>query len=273
MSPEQLRSTSNVDTRTDIWALGVVLYELITGQVPFEAESIAEVCALVLGAPPRPIEELHRDVPPGLAAVIARCLQKDPDQRFATVAELAEALDPFVPTGTAKAGERIRRVQTQSAMPAALSSSQNLFASPARKTEGSWGTDAMLQLGPKPSLRLWIALTAVVGVLGIAALVFGLRARAAAAPAHADAPAPAAATSVGQPPSLPTEPPPPITDPAASAPGAPSTVTAPAESATVPGPLATAVPHARPHALPGPAARPPRPHATVPNRDKMLENR
>lgn len=271
MSPEQLRSTSDVDTRTDIWALGVVLYELLSGQVPFEAESIAEVCALVLGSPPRPIEAERRDVPPGLAAVITRCLQKEPDDRFATVAELAEALDPFVPVGTAKAGERIRRVQSQSAMPPSLTSSQNLFASPARKTEASWGTDAMLHLGPKPNLRVWIALTAVVAVLGIAALVFGLRARAAAA---TDAPV-AAASSLALPPSLPTaDPPPSVADPAAAA-SALGTVASPTDSASVAAPVASAGgPRARPRAVPmNPGNRPPRPHSTVPNRDKMLENR
>lgn len=266
MSPEQLRSTSDVDTRTDIWALGVVLYELLSAQVPFEAESIAEVCALVLGAPPRPIEEARPDVPPQLAAVITRCLQKEPDARFATVAELAEALDPFVPIGTAKAGERVRRVQTQSATPPSLTSSQNLFASPARKTVGSWGTDAMLQLGPKPNLRMWIALTVVVGVLGIVALVFGLRARATAESALALAPL--AATSVSQPPSLPTELPPSIADPAESA---PSMVAAPSESATTAAPLAGAAGRPRPHLPAG--GRPSRSHPAVPNRDKMLENR
>jgi len=254
MSPEQLRSTADVDTRTDIWALGVVLYELLTGHVPFQAESLAEVCSLVLGSPPRPIQEVFPAVPPELAAVISRCLQKNPGDRFATVAELAEALDPFVPIGTATAGERIRRVQTASAMPPSLTS-QALVA-PLAPTEGSWGTDGMLMLGPKPNYRAWIALTAVIALLGIAALVFGLRAR-----GRGEEEAQAAAMG-GVAPALPVEPPPLNADADAGA-GAASATPA------VEAPVASAAPPPRPRQL-----RPLKPHGSaVPNRDKLLENR
>jgi serine/threonine-protein kinase len=95
MSPEQLMSAKDVDGRTDIWALGVVLYEMLTGQVPFSGDTLPQLCTAVLNAVPvRP--SVHRpDLPPELEAVILRCLDKDRDKRFGTASELSRALAPF----------------------------------------------------------------------------------------------------------------------------------------------------------------------------------
>ncbi len=92
MSPEQMRSARAVDARTDIWSLGTVLYELVQGHRPFEAETFSEMCVKVAVDPPSP---LTQPLPPGLAEVILRCLSKDPAGRYATVGELATALVPF----------------------------------------------------------------------------------------------------------------------------------------------------------------------------------
>jgi serine/threonine-protein kinase len=92
MAPEQMRSTRTVDARADIWALGVILYELISGRVPFEATTMPELCALVLTEPPPSLRERCPWVPPALAAAVERCLQKDPAQRYGNLAELAKAL-------------------------------------------------------------------------------------------------------------------------------------------------------------------------------------
>ncbi|MGH7283466.1 MAG: serine/threonine-protein kinase, partial [Polyangiaceae bacterium] len=75
MSPEQMKATRDVDGRSDIWAIGVVLYELLTGQSPFAAPSMPQVCARVLDTDPDPVPA-YANVPPGLCAVIMRCLQK-----------------------------------------------------------------------------------------------------------------------------------------------------------------------------------------------------
>src|SRR5581483_9259299 len=91
MSPEQMRSARMVDARTDIWSLGTVLYELLEGQRPFEAESFSEMCVKVAVDPPRPMEH----TPASLQAVVLRCLEKTPDDRFASMAEMAAALVPF----------------------------------------------------------------------------------------------------------------------------------------------------------------------------------
>ncbi|XXY17062.1 serine/threonine-protein kinase [Sorangium sp. So ce216] len=96
MAPEQMVSARNVDARADIWALGVVLYKLLTGTVPFRASTPSELGMKVLFGDPLPPEQERPDLPPGLAQVILRCIRREPAQRFATAAELAAALAPFV---------------------------------------------------------------------------------------------------------------------------------------------------------------------------------
>ncbi len=97
MSPEQIRSTAAADERSDQWSLGVVLYELLTGTQAFPATTVSEACAAVLEKDPRPLWERRPDVAPELAAILARCMAKNPRDRFADVAELAARLAPFAP--------------------------------------------------------------------------------------------------------------------------------------------------------------------------------
>jgi serine/threonine protein kinase len=104
MSPEQMRSSRDVDARSDIWSLGVVLYAFLAGRVPFEGVSLPEVCsAVLLGAAPR-LSSVRPGVPAGLEAVVERCLRQDLADRFQSVSELAAALAPFnTMTGAARA--------------------------------------------------------------------------------------------------------------------------------------------------------------------------
>jgi serine/threonine protein kinase len=100
MSPEQVRVSDSVDVRSDIWSLGMVIYEILTGETAFNGQSITEVCAAILEATPKSIDSLRTDLPPGLVDVIAKCLEKDVTRRYQNVAELALALMPFGPKRT-----------------------------------------------------------------------------------------------------------------------------------------------------------------------------
>ena len=101
MSPEQLRSSRDVDARTDLWALGVILYELVSSRLPFHGDSITELAVKVVMDPPEPLAVDS----PAFAAVVARCLEKTADQRYPTVAALAADLAPL-------GGERAGRSAT-----------------------------------------------------------------------------------------------------------------------------------------------------------------
>jgi serine/threonine-protein kinase len=95
MSPEQLWSPGEVDGRSDIWSLGVILYELLTARAPFDGERTPELVTSILHRSPRPIENFRTDVPEELAAAVYRCLEKAPARRFADAAQLAGTLAPF----------------------------------------------------------------------------------------------------------------------------------------------------------------------------------
>jgi eukaryotic-like serine/threonine-protein kinase len=110
MAPEQLSSTKYVDTRADLWAVGVIFYELVSGQVPFVGDNLPEVCTAVLHDQPRPLHQALVGCPAELDAVIGRCLRKTPADRWQNLAELALALAPFGGPRAALSAEYVCRV-------------------------------------------------------------------------------------------------------------------------------------------------------------------
>jgi len=108
MAPEQMRNARHCDERTDIWALGVTFYELVTQNYPFPGMTGPEVIARVMEGSLVPVEELRPDATPLVRRIIALCTQKDPSQRYVDIGELAMDLAGVV--GTEMARDRAKRV-------------------------------------------------------------------------------------------------------------------------------------------------------------------
>jgi serine/threonine-protein kinase len=110
MSPEQMQQTRSVDHRTDVYALGISLYELLAGKQPFYADTLPQLCAAILTGTPQPIRELRPDVSEALAAVIERAYARDRGHRYPSVAEFVIALAPWAPPRSAPVIERVARM-------------------------------------------------------------------------------------------------------------------------------------------------------------------
>lgn len=108
MSPEQMRASPDLDARADIWSLGAILFELLTGRCPFEEETPALLCAKVMVEEAPSLREVVSSAPETLDAIVRRCLEKDVNARFQTVIELAIALRAFAAEQQPAAGDPAR---------------------------------------------------------------------------------------------------------------------------------------------------------------------
>lgn len=162
MSPEQLRNAKRVDLRTDLWALGVIFYQLVCGQLPYQAESMGDMLLLVLSSPPRSLSERLERVPEPLAAFVACALAVDPNARFSSAAEMAAALEALpvmsldhrsgvAPTGSA----------AHHPVPPTLTAAAG--TAPARSSRVGWVVGAVVLLAA--ALGLGALLVGVVSVL------------------------------------------------------------------------------------------------------------
>jgi serine/threonine-protein kinase len=180
MSPEQLRSTRDCDARTDIWALGVILFELTTGKTPFGGDSITEL-ALKVAMDPTPAMNIGST---GFEAVVQRCLAKDPGQRFANVAELAAALVPYGNQGAMERANRIARVlQVQISAPAmpAYAGPTRIATATGPSQTGGVGQPTTLSgatgsgyAEPAPKRRTGLIVGVALGVVAVAGIAIAL---------------------------------------------------------------------------------------------------
>ena len=107
MSPEQARGDENLDHRIDVYALGVIMYEMVTGEVPYRGTNYLNVLSQVLSEEPAPPSQINKDVGPDLEAVIEKALDKDRDHRYQSMEELAADLDALMSDSMASTGARI----------------------------------------------------------------------------------------------------------------------------------------------------------------------
>jgi serine/threonine-protein kinase len=110
MSPEQMQASRGVDHRTDIYALGISLYELLAGKQPFYADTLPQLCAEIFTGTPTPIRSLRQDVPEGLANVLEKAYARDRGVRFQSVGELVVALAPYAPARSQVAIESVAKM-------------------------------------------------------------------------------------------------------------------------------------------------------------------
>lgn len=130
MSPEQLLGKKTVDARSDVWQLGVILHELLTGDCPFDGRTMAEIMLAIGVQPAKPLRQLRPDAPAELEALVLRCLEKDADKRLPDVAALAEGLLPFASNRRAHVSVEhivtlIRGAQAAAALPPMRASMQS----------------------------------------------------------------------------------------------------------------------------------------------------
>ncbi|AUX46139.1 protein kinase [Sorangium cellulosum] len=137
MSPEQIRSLKRADVRTDLWALGVILYRMLTGRHPFEGDSITSVTAAIMMDTPTPLLTLRPDLPPAVGALVGRCLAKDPAARVQSVTEIARVLAPFATQRGRLSFESIDRLLPEVASPAGSSPGPGAPAGAPRVSGGS----------------------------------------------------------------------------------------------------------------------------------------
>ena len=203
MSPEQMRSAKTVDERSDIWSLGIILYELLTRRVPFDGESVTELIANVLETLPQPARELREEIPEELEAVVMRCLKKDRDERWDSVADFAKTLAPYGPERAKSYGDRVERVMEQAASSRDVAPSDD----PPGATR-STVTNAVWRSGPSDAGNSNIMIFVAAGVMVAVAVVTGFfvgqagksdgdtESAEVAAPANAATDAPASSASV-----------------------------------------------------------------------------
>ncbi len=271
MSPEQARASRTVDQRTDIWALGVILFELLTNRAPFRGQTLPELVSAIALDPPEPLRNVRADVPVELEAAVLRCLKKDREQRFQSVGELVAALAVVAPRRSQPICERVLKI---SGMDQASVTMQSLHGEASQVTSAEAGSGTAtawseLQRGATRRMsRKWFLLAPAAVLVTVVAFVL-LR--------HPSNPQPQTAASSEQPASTPsaamlassppTQPPAPNEMTSAAAPAASASAVAPpsaSSAALVRSPAPAAVSRAKPRSAAGSPVRATTPAASAP---------
>jgi serine/threonine protein kinase len=183
MAPEQMRSTRTVDSRADIWSLGLILYELLTGETAFSGDTVPEVCVAVMSGEPRAISDFRDDVPQELQAVLLKCMAKDRAERYPTMAAFARDLARFADVGArvhadrASASLKVARpgLETESEVlvpPSTHGRAARVASAPSElprdpDTQKSWSSARKSRRGSKRTAWIAIAVIACSVALGV----------------------------------------------------------------------------------------------------------
>ncbi len=202
MSPEQIKTPRDVGPRADIWALGAILYELVTSKPAFDGETMLSLGHKITSEPFAPLASHGPGAPARLEPVIARCLAKDPADRFPDVGALAAALVPFGAEGARGLAERVAAIVQGVRATSDLGSPASVGRAPTVAADGPvTAVTAALPSRAPTTASLWL----VPGVLAIAAVaaIAGLVLR---SPGHrsSDAAQPAAPALASSPVATPT---------------------------------------------------------------------
>ena len=165
MSPEQLRSNMTIDPRSDVWSIGVTMFELLTEKRPFEGDTPYELALTISHHQPATLPDT---VPPEMSRIVMRCLEKDREKRYKDVAELAAALAPLAPQGKELAASVKAALEPHAAKPRAAVVRE---ADPATETTMRGASGSISPDLPRKRSRLALPI-ALVAIAGIAVAAF-----------------------------------------------------------------------------------------------------
>ena len=265
MSPEQIRSAKAADAQSDLWSLGVILFKLLTGNLPFSGETFGELCFSIAEQTAPLAHTLGPGIPPGLSDVVARCLERSNEKRFMTAGELAVALRPFASEGGARSADRVvatergggsSAVPPPTEAPAVSGEPAPTPAAPSPPTAGNWAASQARTRGSgafRKGVAAVVAATAALAAVGIGLVVRATDQKTQPAAAATSVSPPARSAPAQSAPAT-TEP-----EPAASAPETPASAAPSAQSSAAPAPSTAPV-----ASRANPARSSPVPHASRP---------
>ena len=206
MAFEQINSQRDLDQRVDVYAMGVILYEAMAGQLPYVAESVGALAIRMMSGPPTPLAQLRPELPSGLADVVMRSVARNRDERYSGMRELSEALQPYcsdssmrlVPQGLGTPlGASMRNARgidpTLPAMARPASVAQNESSSARLKLDGADHHSGRTPNNASSSKTLlFVFLGALLVLLGGGSLLFALHGEEPPATAQPEPPAPSA---------------------------------------------------------------------------------
>jgi serine/threonine-protein kinase len=198
MPPEQMASARSADTRSDIWSLGIILFELITGEPPFNGGSFHELRRKIAQDPAPSIRAARPTAPRGLDPIVRRCLEKEASKRFQNVADFAAALAEIGPKGARQSAERIARMLEKAGLASTMPHAPAEESSAATPTIGAANTLGETRAGRGRSTR--VAGIAALLVAAVVTAALALNRGTPGAPVSAIEPTPSAPSIAASPP-------------------------------------------------------------------------